>query len=40
MCTGIAITLIACMLIYRSGIYGQVWGIVYLYTGIPEPSIR
>lgn len=39
-CIGIAITLIACIVIYRSDIYGQVWGIVYLMQGIPEPPIR
>lgn len=33
-------TLIACITVYRSDIYIQVWGIVYLFAGIPEPLLR
>jgi len=33
-------TLVTCIGMFISQHIRQVWGIVYLYTGIPEPSIR
>ena len=33
-------TLIACIVMYRSDIYEQVWGIVYLFSGLPKPIVR